>query len=270
MQPLTIYFNELCLVKIRNPSVEYQAFSDCARLLNKFFSIRTDGKVAYSENSKNHIIAQMPFFMHFESYLKRDQYRRLLSRLKNVVDTEIPLDRDVEVDGVSSLGLTLADLAAIQSGNGWAISLPLKDSPWLHPHIEAHRSVLNQQAIIEKPVPCKVAHLSLEAHLGHWQQELQDWGTSISVSSKLDELDGHPIVMYSSPREHGPAHVHLLASKTNNKTLAKYRIEDFCRYEGQPIWDTEMQHWITTYRDQLLRSWERCQKGHHPYELKKQ
>jgi hypothetical protein len=68
--------------------------------------------------------------------------------------------------------------------------------------------------------------------------------------------------------QYTPDFLHLLDQGSRN-SLAKYRIDVFERPEGPPTWDTEMKAWVTQYRDQLLRSWTRCQQGGFPFELEK-
>jgi hypothetical protein len=174
---------------------------------------------------------------------------------------------EVSVSNECGLGLTLADLASNLWGQGWAISIPVPNSPWLQSTIAAEKFLLNDRAELEGPTECEVDHLSTGVHVQYWQDNLRDWGATVAASSELAVLDGHPVVMYPAPLEHGPAHVHLLEGRGHHKTIAKYEIDEFRRYLGEPTWDAQMKEWVTTYRDQLMRSWERCQRGGHPYVL---
>jgi len=37
--------------------------------------------------------------------------------------------------------------------------------------------------------------------------------------------------------------------------------------EGRNEWDHAMEAWVKVHRDELLLSWERCQRGGHPYRI---
>lgn len=267
MQPLFLYFNELCLNMGAAQAVPNSGLSECASLFDEFFSVRADGFVAFPPNTWNENCGDVPLRVQLSRHLSKDQYRRLLTRVKQVSDAEIPLEREVFVSNERGLGLTLADLAGNLWGQGWAISVPVPGSAWLDHKVTAQRFALNDQAELEGPTTCDVDHLSRDVHVKHWQEDLRDWGATISPSSELAQLDGHPIVMYSAPLEHGPAHVHLLEGRGHHKTIAKYEIEQFCRYMGEPTWDVQMKEWVNSNREQLLRSWDRCQRGGHPYAL---
>lgn len=267
MQPLQLYFNELCLKVVFDGPSDAYGISECAILFNQFFAVRADGKIAFPLNSWNEDFGGLPLRVHLSKHLSKDQYRRLLTRVKHISNVEIPLDREISLSDERGLGLTLADLAKELWGQGWAISIPIPNSVWLQASIAAERFVLNDQAELEGPTACVIDHLSNDLHVHHWQSALRDWGSTVAASSELALIDGHPVVMYSAPLEHGPAHVHLLESRNLRKTIAKYEIAQFRRYSGEPRWDTQMNQWITMHRDQLLRSWERCQRGGHPYVL---
>lgn len=161
----------------------------------------------------------------------------------------------------------LADMAADEWNHGWAVSLSLPNSPWLQHTVAAQRFVLNDQGNLDGPTECVVGHLSSSYHVQHWQAEILDWGSTIAPSCELAVINGHPVVMFPGPLEHGPPHVHLLESRVSHRTLAKYRIDQFERPKGPPVWDAEMKAWITEHRERLLQSWNRCQRGGHPYAL---
>jgi hypothetical protein len=72
--------------------------------------------------------------------------------------------------------------------------------------------------------------------------------------------------MYPYPKEHGHPHVHLVDPQSY-KTLAKFRIDKFARMEGPPRWDTAVRVWVDRNKDELMLSWQRCQRGEHPYRI---
>jgi hypothetical protein len=162
----------------------------------------------------------------------------------------------------SAHGLTLAE--AIQS---WAVSLFLDDTVWTQPSVTAQRYELDESSgNLNGPTPSAIRHLSDTSHAQHWATEIRDWGAIVAQSCVLDKIKGLSVVMYQGPKEHNPPHVHLLDKQSGN-SLAKYRIDVFERPKGPPTWDAEMKVWVTRYREQLLKSWARCQQGGLPFEI---
>jgi hypothetical protein len=200
----------------------------------------------------------------------KDRYRRLLSRVRQLPVENVLQEREVQFAGKPTVGLMLADMAAHTWENGWTVSFAIPNSSWLASSIAAQRLLLLQNGDIEGPTDCTIGHVSSTDHVAEWRTKIQDWGMHIAESSVLDMLGAHPIVMYSAPLEHEPPHVHLLESANSHNTLAKYRIDVVTRIDrprGPATWDTTIKTWINDHRDQLLRSWERCQRGGHPYKL---
>jgi hypothetical protein len=199
--------------------------------------------------------------------MQKDRYLRVLQRVGHLTPEDVHLVREVCIQGAQSVGATCADLAAGNWGHGWVMSLAHRESPWYVHTLVAHRSELNDVGDLLGPTECTIANIAASEHVDHWRGLLLDWGRVVAESSFLDELDGHPIVMYSAPLEHGPPHVHLLESRNTPRTLAKFRIDVFERPKGPPTWDSKMQKWVEAHRTELLRSWARCQAGGHPYQL---
>jgi hypothetical protein len=174
---------------------------------------------------------------------------------------------EVNYKGISAHGLTMADLVARDWQQGWVIGLSWSDARWAQPEIEASRFVLTDNGTFEGPQSCRISHISTTSHVNHWRRALIDWGALVSPSSWLVDIAGHPLVMYSAPREHNPPHIHLLESSSSSKTLAKYRIDVFERASGPPTWDVRVGEWVTEHRKALMRSWMRCQTGGKPYTI---
>jgi len=271
MQALVLYLNELCLApEPTELDQEYRwtmGAAGLAEAIDSVLAIRPDGNVALPPGSWDADCGGFPLRTRFQQRMSPDKYRRLLVRIRQLSNANVVLEREVQFSGREALGLTLADAAAQDWTHSWAVSLSLSNSPWLHHSVPAQRFVLNDQGMLDGPTECVVGHLSCGDHVKHWQAEIRDWGSKVATSSELAVINGHPIVMYPGPLEHGPAHVHLLESRGSRVTLAKYEINQFKRYKGRPDWDIEMRAWINTNRDQLLRSWDRCQRGGHPYAL---
>ncbi len=271
MESLVIYFNELCLQKsqdklIKPPQWELYV-KNFVDTVEATIAIRPDCRIGFSYNIWHADCGGMAFSERIRLGLAgtKDRYRRLLAKIKQIDNIE--LARDVQFKGTPAMGLIFADLAANAWSHGWVVSLAIPNSPWIMPKLPVQRWLLDDTGMITGPSDCEVGNLSKMDHVQHWSAEIQDWGSVIASSSFLGLLDGHPIVMYSAPLEHEPPHLHLLESVNYHRTLAKYEIEPFARPWGPDTWDSSMRAWISDYKEQLLRSWKRCQRGGHPYEL---
>ncbi|MBK7003130.1 MAG: DUF4160 domain-containing protein [Rhodoferax sp.] len=187
-----------------------------------------------------------------------------MSKVKKLNATGLPPLHEVyEVhwNGQPAHGLVLADVQ-----NSWVFSIEPSHNHWSQPSIPATRHGLEEVSAELVVTECKIQNLANTAHCIHWETSIRDWGASVALSCVLDSINGHNIVMYPGPREHNPPHVHVL-HKGSSSTLAKYRIEDCALEDGKPTLNSEMRIWLTQYRDQLLISWERCQRGGTPYRL---
>lgn len=275
MDSLFLYFNELSLfLREIEPQAQEgqerainwrQVFIDFEATLGEVFAIRGDCKIVFPEGYWDSDFNGEPLSLCFKRYLPKDCYRRLLSKIKRG-DLAQNL-REVSFQGHNGVGLALADIAAESWNCGWAVSLPIPQSPWEESIVNAVRLVMDDGGALVGPTNCEIGHLSRDSHVADWRQDLMDWGAAVAASSELDVLEGHPIVMYSSPLEHPPPHVHLLESRNCHTTLAKFRVDVFERVKGCPTWDAKMQRWVECHREGLLRSWDRCQRGLHPFAL---
>ena len=271
METLVLYFNELCLVAGNEALHEEAGWAEgtaaFAKAIERAFALRSDAQIAFSPGTWNADCGGRPFSSRLREHLIKDRYGLLLKRSLQLSDSDLPLEQEVRFGGRPSLGLTLAYLEVDEWGYGWALSIGGQGSPWDTHSLSLDLYVLTDTGDLLGPNACELGNLSRIAHVEHWRSELMDWGAVVATSCQLDEIAGHPVVMYPAPREHGPPHVHMLDSRTSRQTLAKYRIDIFGRPKGPPDWDAEMKEWITTYREQLLRSWDRCQRGKRPLAL---
>lgn len=263
MQPLVIYFNEQCL---KDTPVEYHWATGVQKLCGVFdavFELRPEAQVAIPAGQWQENLGGRPFYERLKrAYPNRDQYRRLLAKIKRLEDADVPLLREVHWGNHWAHGLTLAEL-----NQSWAVSFFLDGTAWRQASITAQHYVLDEASgSLEGPAPLDIKHLSETSHKTHWETDLRDWGAVVAASCVLYKIKGHPVVMYQGPKEHNPPHVHLLDKQSGN-SLAKYHIDVFERPKGPPTWDAEMKEWVALYRDQLLKSWSRCQQGGLPFEI---
>ncbi len=271
MPTLTLYFNERCLVTLPHNEAELFANLDgFITAIEAVIKLRPDCQIGFIEGDWQADCHGQPLAQRIKQRLihAKTRYQLLLKKIRSLPRDDMPLEHETYFQGDTALGFTLADLAAKEWGHGWAISVA--NGYWREPTIPAQRIILLENGDITEPQACQIDHLSNHLHAQSWHDDLLDWGAIVAQSSTLDMLGSHPIVMYSAPLEHNPPHVHLLESSTSRRTLAKFRIEDFVREKGEPNWDAAMKIWLETYRAQLLCSWERCQRGGHPYRLEKE
>jgi hypothetical protein len=263
MQPLVIYFNEQCLSDTPEDYHWETGVRKLSSVIDDFFKLRTDAHIAFPAGQWQADCGGLHFYERLKNaYPNKDKYRRLLPKIQSLANSDVQLLHEVYWGGISAHGLTLAE--AIQS---WAVSLFLDDTVWTQPSINAQRYELDESSgNLIGPTSSNIRHLSDISHPLHWATEIRDWGAIVAQSCILDKINGLPVVMYQGPKEHNPPHVHLLDKQSGN-SLAKYRIDVFERAKGPPTWDAEMKAWVIRYREQLLKSWARCQQGGLPFEI---
>lgn len=77
------------------------------------------------------------------------------------------------------------------------------------------------------------------------------------------------------PNDHVPPHIHLVDpttrivvdGKNRKDPVAKYRIDQFERLAGKPKYDGKIKDWIEKHQDSLMRCWQTCQLGNHPFRI---
>ena len=263
MQPLVIYFNEKSLLGNLPPSLWESGAFDIFHLLSELLKIRPDCEIAFLDGNWDSICGSTSLSSYFGRYKQRCRTKSqiLLSKIRKKTSSK-ELLHEVKWSNEIAMGITYAHI--LQS---WCFGFVATHSDWSHSHISLSYHAINEagELIADQ---CRIKNWSDTDHVREWVPSLQDWGKAISTSTVVDMLKGYSIVMYPGPLEHPPAHVHVL-HKNSSDTLAKYRIEDGMRENGKPTLDAEMRQWLDTYREQLLASWQRCQRGGHPYQLTK-
>jgi hypothetical protein len=199
---------------------------------------------------------------------EKTRYQRFLKKIQFVTSYQFDGAHEIHYENSTAIGLGLADLDASKWRHGWALSYGRDEEKWRKTLLPAERYLLDSSGAITGPTHCEICNLAEPDHVETWDQQLRDWGEVVAPSCVLDHMKGHPIVMYPGPLEHNPPHVHLRRSANHSGDIAKYRILDGIRETGLPTLDCEMKAWITIHRDHLLKSWERCQRGGHPYQLR--
>jgi len=191
----------------------------------------------------------------FREWFGNDRYLWVQSRTDLIDSASFNL-AEVHLNGQTAIGLTFAYLQ-----NTWACSISRPE--W-------HQTIVSGIKIDQElnETPCEIRHVARSQDVDHWEQSLRDWGQFIATTSQIGSINGFSINMYSAPREHGLPHIHIV-DRQNQKTVAKYRVDVFVRMEGKmKELDQPIKEWVETYKDTLLKSWDRCMRGLRPYEMR--
>lgn len=267
MRPLSLYFNELSSSEMEPDARSWSEWQNCATRL--FTCLREASRqqqefeLVFPEGHWHGLCGAKPLSAWMKDWLGRDNYRWLLARIRN---RAAPRSDDCEVRfaSKSAAGLTFAHLAG-----SWAVSFPVSNSPWTSEIVAALEFRLDAEGVSE--CNCEIRNLAHEGHACHWAKDLADWGCVLADNYRIGNVAGYAIAMY--PLDHLPPHIHLIDPESftevngrrRPKTLAKYRVDRLELMEGASRWNNEMYLWIEDHREALLRSWDRCQRGYHPY-----
>ena len=226
--------------------------------LRRVSHIRPECTFAFPQEQWHASYANKPLSVWIKVWVNTEYFQWFLSKICNV-NQSADLLRQVYFQEQPTVGMTLAHI-----DESWAFSFPKVGSPWLSHYVAATEYRQEGGNIIREE--CEIAHLANETHASHWRQKMNDWGRDVAGNNTIGLISGYMIKMYPCPREHGHPHVHLV-DPHSYKTLAKFRIDKFERMEGPPRWDTPVSVWVDHNRDELMLSWERCQRGAHPYRI---
>lgn len=266
-----LFFNEASL---STPVIGVDHFkANVRRFVDAAFgvlAIRPGSRFGFERTTLQSVFFDQTLFNIIASCSPKDQYRRLLAGLRSLDESQISAAhgfRDVRLNGVTSVGATLADICACENSIGWVFSLQGENELYDETEITAERYKLDDEGNLIGPQKCSLPNVASSVHVNYWRDAIHDFGNAIAASARIDEIDGRPIVMYSAPAEHGPPHVHILHGRQSSDTFAKYRFDVFGREKGPPKYDAEMRAWVAHNREHLMRSWDRCQRGLKPFEI---
>lgn len=270
MTELVIYFNERCLpINCSNEIAMIEGIRSLVKTFEMVLERHASAKIGFLYEDWTRFENEFSLPAQLKRALEREKtrYQRFMKKVKILHKTEFEFTREIQYEGQTAVGFGLAELAAFKWTNGWSISYGADHEKWCSTNIPVARFILDVDGNIIGPSECEVSNLAHPDHIAAFDLELRDWGEVVAASSVLDYLHGHPIVMYSAPREHNPPHVHLRWSTNHEGDIGKYRIADGQRETGIPKWDSEMKEWILKNQAYLLKCWDRCQRGGHPYSL---
>lgn len=266
MQPLIIYFNEKSMHGSLTKHEWQTELQKLCGLIDNFFKLRNNVEFSFIDEHWKAILCESTLrdqlFKTYKQHYKAS-YQLFLKKISVNLTNKLPLLSEVHWNNQIAHGITLAE-----SKKSWVLSIHKSHKDWSKEIINGQRHELDDSGNLPAPTPCEIRNLADDTHIEYWKSYIYDWGLIVAESCILDTLNGHSIVMYPGPKEHNPPHVHVL-NKGSSSTLAKYRIQDCMLEDGKPTLNAEIKKWITDHRSQLLSSWERCQRGGHPYKLEK-
>lgn len=115
-----------------------------------------------------------------------------------------------------------------------------------------------------RSIPVDIRNLSAPEHVETHREMIRNYGGDVSPSSLIHEADGFVVRMYFY--DHNPPHFHVLL---HAGTQAKCAIGtlDILAGDLPPGLLREVRAWARIHRDALMRNWDRCQSGDHPFVL---
>jgi hypothetical protein len=260
---LYVYFNELSSPEstiAEGPLLSWRGGIDeaisCVESIN---ALQPDLFLVFISDAWHRLYAGKPLNVWVKTWLGIDRYRRLLPRIRSTAFQGNP-DSQVYFSGRATEGISLA-----RQFDTWTCSFPGENTAWDSHQLAALEISLDKAgAALEEA--CEIKNLSRGATFTHWFEEISDWGRTPSDSTLIGAVGAYDVHMYSAPLEHGPPHVHVVF-RNDGRQYGKYSVDPFERMEGRPELDSRMRVWITEGKDGLLKSWERCMRGKHPYKL---
>lgn len=266
MDSQTIFFNDLCVEDARQLSTAHSwidgltSFSDAVK---QVLLLKRNLKIGFHGDTLNTTIHNTSLWEHFRHSLQKEAWLLMLRNVEYFDESQLSPGINASFGSRNSVGISCAVESVRTTTFGCAISVNLANM-WSTESLVVNCDELSDDQVDQRKSIVEVAHISSKEHIERWRDSILNWGYQIANSWKIHELEGMPIVMYPGPKEHPPAHIHLLDRNGSGQTVAKYLIEVFERAKGPPIWDGYMKHFIESNRDVLLRSWELCQKGKKP------
>lgn len=157
--------------------------------------------------------------------------------------------------GAAAIGMTWArvnDSAVFSFGH---------PQNWDAEVIHAEHSTVDIAGSLQS-LPVEVRNLSAPEHVEAYREIIVSYGNELSPSSLIYQTAGYVIRMYWF--DHNPPHFHVLFQAGAG---AKCAIETFDVLAGRlPLGiRSQLAEWTRNHRDDLIRNWDRCQTGRHPF-----
>jgi hypothetical protein len=165
------------------------------------------------------------------------------------------------VDGNSALGLLWA-----YKDSSLVVSIGTL-AKWSASEVDAlHRLIAPDGTSKESQV--KVRNLATVTHLETHRELIVNFGLELSPSSLVYEGDGFVVRMFFD--DHEPPHIHVLARRDSESTLAKYAILTLDTLDGKfpPNIERRARAWTVAHNGELMENWNRVRRGEHPIALR--
>lgn len=262
---MQIYFNELSLYF--PPLNDWDdSYRTLIKLKNEIIETRSDIRFAYTRKAISTTHNNIHLFENLKILIKnKDQYRRIINRITEN-NEEDQLELCIKAPQVNTeIDLIGAKLALANNSLIFSISTQFKNSNSKHFDIQIEKIQPDGYIQITNQ---NLRHLSIIDHVETWKSEIISYGYKRSNSRTIKNFGGYSIVMYPGPKEHNPPHVHLI-SQDSKSDIAKYRIDVPLKIKGsQTEFHTDILEWINSNKNDLLNSWQHCQLGNHPFNIK--
>ncbi|CAE6706063.1 hypothetical protein G2912_01085 [Paraburkholderia aspalathi] len=264
MRQLSIFLNEYSIPSAEGDIPTADAWKICIQswiaCIEAVERLRKDYILVVPDGVWHSLHNGRPFHVWLNSCIGTDRYRRLLGRVRQRTFVNNGLS-EFRYNGRIAFGMTNAVLT-----DSWAVSVPIPGSDWLSDIVDGVLAKVDQESGDYSEECCTVSHASLINHIDRWKQEIQDWGKIVAEDNLIAMVDGLRVEMY--PLDHGYPHLHVVSPEKPYPTIAKYRIDNGERLEGDATLDGRFDPWISAHHAHLNDSWERCSRGAHPYKLK--
>jgi hypothetical protein len=271
-QRFLIFWNELSFIKQGSGFQTEESGEWRSRALQSFealkaiFTLREDCRFIVVRGSLNLSIGERPLQSWLEEWLGKDRVRKLKGKLIAIDSLEKlnPIHEfDCEISCQEQRGEGLTRAYVLQS---WVWSIGSAAALCHENTISANKTLISSTLAETVAIP----NLACEQHVNYWRADLESWGNEISPSSVIAKVGEYQVVMY--PFDHWPPHIHV-SPHSDPGTYFRYRIDEFKLLP--PVWkarpnglDSQIERWIDDNREDLMRSWQRCERGDMPLKLK--
>lgn len=190
---------------------------------------------------------------------KRQDKMRVLSRLidKSCKDETSEADEKVGYDKKYSFGMTRA-----HQNDSFVFSFGYTPH-WSGDKIKAEKYPITQTGN-SYTSPVEIRNLASSNNVNYWKNKIEEYGSDASMSSIIYKSSLYAIKMFCY--DHSPPHIHVYKHSSDPQSfLAKIKIHNGEVMEGRMEKSLpELRSLIEKNKNQLLLSWEKCQRGELP------
>lgn len=264
---LLLHWNELCFPEnITSNDLFFdlkwkERAEDALKAAVEAFRVRPDCRISFTKGIFHSDVAGRPFQSWLETWLGKDRFRQLRSKAVQPTSTLLPpvyeFDCELTLLGRSGEGITRAHISET-----WAWSFSCDEVGTEQATLQTQKTSIETNSVTQ----VEVQNLAIETHVAHWRDRLDVYGHTVSHNNLISEIGRYQIIMY--PLDHGYPHIHVHV-KDEPRVNVKYRVDVFEPLTSNRPDDLDqiMQTWVPEMQNQLLTSWDRCQRGAFPLKL---